>query len=269
MCTKPTFAVSRLNLSNEMIITFESLLIEEGYCLYTNEDIFGSPNLLVVSYHMNDKSTSDGIEKAADRLRVFNTIMAGRVLCIDPGLPFSDEFFYSQNQNRIFLFGIRKIDEFVSLTKWLKNGVNGEQSSPRISPIAAVKNALADIFGVKTINKLSANEMMPLMKQTIKFACEHFWPMKYNACNDGGEDCQILCQNERSPVFWWEFVHILLYISGKYDSIEHDLNARGRAVFEADDIKTESNNRGLADIMKKRVLLGTANDFISSVLEVF
>jgi len=264
---QPTFAVSRLGISAGLHAAIEAFLRKANYSPLSDTSWSATPDLLVISFHLGKKRDDATIKKATHRLRVFTAAIAGRVLCLDPGLPFGAEL---TSDDRICIFGHRRGDECKALHEWLKETPPRVGACGRIQPEALVKALLADVFGIQTITR-DTDRWPSLMGQSVKFASEHFklGTMNQSKAEDG--------------IRWFEFLHMLLCVSDGYDVLEHALNASGRYWFDANGLwvsdremppsgessgkPEESLDAQRLIVAKSRALLHTAEDTVASLLE--
>ena len=266
-----TFAVSRVNLSAGMAGAIQAFLKDAGLVPLDDGHWDSTPDVLVVSQNLAGHGKGGEIEKAADRLRVFTATMPGLVLCLDAGFPFTAQRI---DPDRIFIFGNRKIDRFDELRQWLAQRPSNGSTGPRVEAKALVKAALVNIFGPQSVERGDV-EWPKLMEKVVRFASENFKLTTAGSAN-----------NSLSNIHWLEFLHILLHVSGRYDALEHDLNAQGQHWFDVapmppvpagknldhdaqgqNNKSTETPDDRRLNAAKMRALLHTAEDVVTSLLE--
>jgi len=193
----------------------------------------GTPDLLVIAPPPGAKSSAPCLEP--DDLRVFQELLGGLVLYVDPTLTETNRCAQTamvepSELPPIFVFGSRNCDEIPRLSNWLSGTRSGRREIRTADPEAALNLAINNL-GVKD--------------------GEHLLQEASGLFNDLS-----LPGNGEPP--WWDVLYALKQIAASYDVDEHDINRYARHSFS-------QGPEDLAKLHKKRDMLNIADDLWKSL----
>jgi len=206
-------------------------LTKHGY----NDQSFSAPppSLLVIAPPPGAKASASCLK--VDDLRVFQELLGGLVLYVDPTCVETDEcaapaIADASDWPSVVVFGNRRCDDISSLSKWLRC------ATPRGRAIGAVdpERALA-----LAIDGLAVTDGTRLLKEASDLFA-------------------VASSPSAVAPSWWDVLFALHEVAASYDVTEHDINRYARHPFS-------QGPEALAQLQKKRDMLNTAADLWKSL----